>query len=153
VKVAEHEDLEGAVESAIDSGLDGSSQAEVEELLGALLQRRVLELAGGPEPVPDWAASTFGPASLAKRFVEFHRMAIAARICDPEGGGLKPEFATRLEPGASKATTLSALSAAVMSSLHVDPAQTAGAAVAVYVALWLLHADLQHWCAQCTGGD
>jgi hypothetical protein len=148
---AHDRELQEAVSSALGGALLESPTAEVEELLGrTLLQQVVSGTASGAE-VPEWAAGTFGPASLARRFIGFHRRAISSQLCEPDGGGLKQEYARLLAPGAAKAGALSTISAAVLAILPVATLGAAGVTVAVYVALWLLHADLQQWCSECDG--
>jgi hypothetical protein len=145
-------ELREAVASALDGALLESPTAEVEELLGRALQEQVLSGLGSDTGVPEWAAGTFGPASLAQRFIAFHRRAISGQLCDPDGSGLKQEYVRLLAPGAAKAGALSTISAAVMTILPMSSFGAAGVTVAVYVALWLLHADLQRWCSEYCGG-
>gem|GEM_PF-5107008 len=138
-------ELEKAVDSAVKGGLLESTPQEVEELLGRTLQRRVL---AGDE-TPQWAAGTFGPSSLARRFIDFHLNAIRRELCAPDGSGLKPEYARLVAPGATKAGALTTFSAVLTGVLGESVLGTAGASVAVYVALWFLHADLQQLCLEC----
>jgi hypothetical protein len=140
------DEIESLVESAIAGDLLNASAAEVEELLGQELQRQVLARVDSDAPNPEWASATFGPASLARRFLDFHKSAITRQICAGDGSGLKPEFVRLLQPGAAKAGGLSALSATLMAVLHINTAEAAGGAVAVYTGLWMLHADMQQWC-------
>jgi hypothetical protein len=144
----EDADVERFVRSAVDGGLVDAPREEVEKLLGEQLQREILDSIGSDAAVPQWATATFGPASLARRFIDFHRAAIGMQICAGDGSGLKPEFARLLQPGAGKAGGLGALSAALMSVLHITPPEAAGGGVAVYTAIWMMHADLQQWCLE-----
>jgi hypothetical protein len=150
---AEHPDLavQDAVEAAVAGGLLESSREEVEELLGGQLLQQILSDADSATNPPPWAAGTFGPASLARRFIEFQRSAIRSQLCDDEVGGLKLEYARMLKPGAAKAGGLSTLSAALVSVFGAAAPVAGGAAIGVYTAVWLLHADLQAWCQECDG--
>jgi hypothetical protein len=148
---AHDRELQEAVSSALDGSLLESPMGEVEELLGRTLQQQVVSGTASGAEIPEWAAGTFGPASLGRRFIGFHRRAISSQLCEPNGGGLKLEYARLLAPGATKAGALSTISATVMAILPVAALGAAGVTVAVYVSLWLLHADLQQWCSECGG--
>lgn len=149
---AQDAELARAVAAAVEGELLESSREEIEALLGERLQQRLLLRARPDGNLPPWAEGTFGPASLARRFIDFHRDAISAQLCAPDGSGLKPELARRLEPKGTRTGGLGAVAAAILAVLHASAPEAGGSAVAVYIALWMLHADLQQWCLSCANG-
>ena len=141
-------ELAEAVAAAVEGELLTTSREELETLLGERLQQLLLR-ASPDGNMPPWAQATFGPASLARRFIDFHRDALSVQLCAPDGSGLKPELARRLEPKGTGTGGLGALAAAILTMLHATAPEAGGSAVAVYVALWMLHTDLQQWCINC----
>jgi hypothetical protein len=142
-------ELERAVAAAVDGGLLDSTREEIEAVLGERLQQQILSTATPGADTPVWSQGTFGPASLARRFIDFHREAIRAQICAPDGSGLKPALARQLKSKGARGGGLSAVAAATLTVLHAAVPVAGAGAIAVYVALWLLHADLQQWCQAC----
>jgi hypothetical protein len=150
----ETSEFEQAVAAAVEGDLLNSPRDEIEEFLGQHLQQQLLRPAVLDSQMPAWAQGTFGPATLARRFIHFHADAICAQLCAADGSGLKPELARRLESTGARTGGLGAVAATILATLHASAPEVGGSAVAVYVAVWLLQADLQQWCRNCVaGGD
>lgn len=142
--------LDQITDMIADSGLLDAEPGEIEHSLGQRLRQELLSASMQGEQLPEWARGDYGPADLAKRFLEFQANALYDEVCDPKKGKLKSKYAKLLNATSSKAATVAALAAAILAVFHVTNPQLAIPAVAAYVALWLVNANLQRWCREAT---
>lgn len=141
-------ELERMATSLIDTGFLNASMDEIESNLGQRLQQELLDASKKGEQAPEWAQSTYGPKDIAKRFIDFQKNAIFGELCDPKRKKLKIKYEKLLSPTTSKAITIAGLTATLLTVFGLSAPQVAVPSVAAYVALWLLHADLEHLCSQ-----
>lgn len=136
--------------SLAKSGLLESGSEEIEHDLGLRLRQELLGVSLQGKQLPEWAQGALGPVDFAKRFIEFQKSAIYAELCDPKKKRLKPKYARLLSPNLSKVATIVGLAGVIKVVLNLSAPQVAVPAVAVYMALWLLRVDLEHWCRVCS---
>lgn len=139
-------ELELLAAEAVEEGLLEASVDEIEVLLGQHLRTTVLSDSVGGTDVPEWASGDYGPSNLARRFLDYQSDAIRRQICLSDGSGLKPKYARLLRADTSKAGALTGVAGAMMAVLNIEPGTVIGPATALYVALWLGHANLEMWC-------
>lgn len=134
------------------AGLLEAGQQEIEILVGESLYSDVLAASEKNLPIAEWASGDYGPANLFERFIKYEARAIRAQICLEDGTGLKPQYAKLIKANAPKASSLVGISGAIMATYHASVETVIGPATAIYLALWLMHTNLDLWCT-CGGSS
>ncbi|MEU6551575.1 tetratricopeptide repeat protein [Streptomyces sp. NPDC046915] len=142
------EQIELLLLQATEGGIADLSADGIEEQLGIQLQELVLETAAAAGRPPAWASGDYGPLSLGRRFIEYHKESIRQQVCQPNCQGLKPEYARSLSFGGGESGGLLPLVVSLLATLNSAEPAMAVPAVAVCVALWLARVDLDRFCRQ-----
>ncbi|MFI1416739.1 tetratricopeptide repeat protein [Streptomyces sp. NPDC020731] len=142
------EQIESLLRQATEGGVADLSAADLEERLGTQLGELVLETAATAAPLPPWAGGDYGPLSLGRRFIEYHRESIRSQLCLPGCQGLKPEYAQSLSFRNGETGGLLPLVVSLLATLNSIEPVVAVPVVAVFVALWLARVDLDRFCRQ-----
>ncbi|WP_146044377.1 tetratricopeptide repeat protein [Amycolatopsis sp. BJA-103] len=141
-------ELDDLVRQAVDGGLLELTGLELEDLLGRQLEELLRANAVAHGSAPQWAAGDFGPRNLAARFIASQAEVIRQQVCKQDGTGLKPKYVRMMQPGGNKASALTAMAALLYAELQLSATTVAAPAVAIYIALWLLHGNMARFCGE-----